>query len=320
MEKQYKVGIIGAGNIAARFDEPGSKDVLTHAHAYSLHPGFKICGFADVDEEKARVAASQWGGRVYQTVDELLSREQPEIISVCTPDETHAEVVKQLKGKNILGGILEKPLAVDFADARAITVSPLVKKGKFVVNYSRLFVPEFQKLRQDYRQVAYGRLVSVTGYYGKGLIHNGSHMISLFHWLFGNVKVVKKLSTVYDYTKTDPNVSAILQLPDKVMCFLCAVDSRLYTMFELDMFFEKARVRMVESGHKLEVYELERSKRYSGYTTMSPKEVITTSLGRSLAFAVENLYNWLEGKQPPLSTVGEAFAVQRICQDIILSK
>lgn len=320
MTKQYKVGIVGAGNIAALFDEPTSMDVLTHAHAYSLHPGFEICGFADVDLEKARVAAFRWGGRAYRTVDELLRRERPDIVSVCTPDETHANVVKQLEGKKILGGILEKPLAVDLAGARAIAASPVVKGGKFLVNYSRLFVPEFHKLKQDYRRGAYGRLVAATGYYGKGLFHNGSHMINLLHWLFGNMKVVKKLSIIDDFTKNDPSVSAVVQFQIGANCVLHAVDSRLYTIFELDLLFGKARVRMIGSGHKLEIYELEKSKRYTGYTVMSLRETITTSLGRSLSFAVENLYDWLLGNKPPLSTVDEALAVQNICQDIILSR
>ncbi|MBI2309905.1 Gfo/Idh/MocA family oxidoreductase [Candidatus Collierbacteria bacterium] len=320
MIRKYRVAIIGAGNIAARFDESESKAILTHAHAYSLHPGFKICGFVDLDEEKARFAALRWEGRAYSSIPKLVDKERPEIISVCTPDETHENVVKQLEGKNILGGILEKPLAVDLVGARAIATSPLVKKGKFLMNYSRLFVPEFQKLRRDYRKGVYGRLVSATGYYGKGLIHNGSHMISLLFWLFEGIKVIKKISLINDFTNDDPSVSAVLQFSAGAKGVLHAIDSRLHTIFELDLLFEKGRVRMVDSGHKLEVYELEKSKRYLGYTAMNPKEVITTSLGRSLSFAVENLYHWLEGSQPPLSTVQEAFNVQKICQDIILSK
>jgi len=320
MARRYKAAIIGAGNIAALFDDPQSKEVLTHAHAYSFHPGFELCGFVDVDEKKAKFAASRWGGRAYRTIDELLNQEQPEIISICTPDETHAKVVKQLEEKNILGGILEKPLAVGLVDASAIAASSLVKKGKFIVNYSRLFVPEFQTLRQHYRRGVYGRLIAATGYYGKGLIHNGSHMISLLSWLFGGIKVIKKLSSINDFVNSDPSVSAVLRFSTGTKAVLNAVDSRLYTMFELDLLFEKARVRMVESGHKLEVYGLEKNKRYTGHTVMSLQETITTSLGRSLSFAVENLYRCLGGEQLPFSTVDEALTVQKICQDIILSK
>lgn len=320
MVKKYKVAIIGSGNIATLFDSPHSKDVLTHAHAYSLHPGFELCGFTDPDFEKAITAAKRWGGRAYRSVEDLLMSERPEIVSVCSPDETHSKIVGQLEGKNILGGIIEKPLATNLNDARYITKSPLVKNGKFLVNYSRLFVPEFQKLKQDFCKGVYGRLVLVNGYYGKGLIHNGSHMVSLLNWLFGNIKIVNKLSSVKDFTENDPSISVVLEFPAGVTGVLYAIDSRLYTVFELDVLFEKARVRMVESGNKIEIYGFEKSKVYKGYTVMSLQEIVITSLGRSLSFTVENLYHWLEGSQLPLSTVQEALSVQKICQDIILSK
>lgn len=320
MVKKYKVAIIGSGNIATLFDSPHSKDVLTHAHAYSLHPGFELCGFTDPDFEKAITAAKKWGGRAYPTVEELLKSEQPEIVSICSPDETHFKVVGQLEGKDILGGIIEKPLAVGLNDARSIAKSPLVKEGKFLVNYSRLFVPEFQKLKQDYYRGDFGRLISVNGYYGKGLVHNGSHMVSLLKWLFGNIKIVKKLSSVKDFTENDQSTSVVLEFPAGVIGVLYAIDSRLYTIFELDLFFEKTRVRMTDSGHKLEVYKLEKSKKFLGYTMLSLKEVITTSLGRSLFFAVDNLYHWLGGTQLPVSSVDDALTVQKICGNVIQSK
>lgn len=320
MTKIYKAAIIGSGDIASSFDSPESKDVLTHAHAYSLHPGFALCGFVDPDFSKAIIAAKKWGGRAYQTVEYLLKSERPEIVSVCSPDETHSKVVGQLEGKDILGGIIEKPLAANLNDARYIAKSPLVKDGKFLVNYSRLFVPEFQKLKQDYLKGNYGRLISVSGYYGKGLIHNGSHMISLLNWLFGNIKIVKKLSSIKDFTENDQSISAVLEFPAGVTGVLYVIDSRLYTIFELDLLFERSRVRMIDSGHKLEVYKLDKSKKYFGYTMMNPKEVIATSLGRSLFFAVDNLYHWLGGNQSPIFSVDDALTVQKICEDVTQSK
>lgn len=320
MARRYKAAIIGAGNIAALFDVPQSTGVLTHAHAYWLHPGFELCGFVDTEKEKSEAATKRWGGRPYTSIANLVKLEQPEVVSVCTPDETHASMVRELEAKNILGGILEKPLAVDLTGARAIAASPMIKKGKFIVNYSRLFVPEFQELKRAYHDGMYGRLLSATGYYGKGLLHNGSHMISLLSWLFGKIRVLKKISIINDFSTADPSISTVLQLSGTIPCSIHAINSRSYSIFELDMLFSKTRIRMIESGNKIEIYKCETSKRYKGYSIMSLQETVTTSLGRSLSFAVENLYRWLEGSQPPLSTVQEAFSVQKICQGILLSK
>lgn len=47
-----RVVIIGAGNIAAGFDTPESKKILTHAHAVVVNPDFQLLGFYDIDEKK----------------------------------------------------------------------------------------------------------------------------------------------------------------------------------------------------------------------------------------------------------------------------
>ena len=39
-EKKYNVVIIGSGNIGAFYDEPGSEQILTHAHAFSVDTCF----------------------------------------------------------------------------------------------------------------------------------------------------------------------------------------------------------------------------------------------------------------------------------------
>lgn len=63
MGKSYNVLIIGAGNIGAFFDMPYSKNVLTHAHAFSKVEGFNLLGFVDVDNKKAIEAANIWNAK-----------------------------------------------------------------------------------------------------------------------------------------------------------------------------------------------------------------------------------------------------------------
>ena len=53
----YKALIVGAGKMGAFFDEPGSDNIFTHAHAYNNHPGFELSGFVDIDGKRARRAS-----------------------------------------------------------------------------------------------------------------------------------------------------------------------------------------------------------------------------------------------------------------------
>ena len=43
--------IIGAGNIASEYDEPGDFNFLSHANAYFKHSNYDLIGFVDVDIE-----------------------------------------------------------------------------------------------------------------------------------------------------------------------------------------------------------------------------------------------------------------------------
>ena len=59
--------------------------------------------------------AAKYGGRVYETVDELLADPSIDVVSVCVANTQHAEVtIKALNaGKHVL---CEKPMASNEAD------------------------------------------------------------------------------------------------------------------------------------------------------------------------------------------------------------
>ena len=40
----------------AFFDTRNDEDVLSHAHAYAVHPDFELVGFVDIDSRKAEEA------------------------------------------------------------------------------------------------------------------------------------------------------------------------------------------------------------------------------------------------------------------------
>ena len=63
--------IIGAGNIASEYDEPGDFNFI-HANAYFKHSNYDLIGFVDVDIEKAKIAAKKWKCEYFVSIDEVL--------------------------------------------------------------------------------------------------------------------------------------------------------------------------------------------------------------------------------------------------------
>ena len=101
------VGIIGTGNIAPAYIEGCAPfDVI------------KITACADILEARARAFAAQHGLIAY-SVDELLARDDIDIVVNLTIPAAHAEVSLQIieAGKH---AYVEKPLAVNRADGQAV--------------------------------------------------------------------------------------------------------------------------------------------------------------------------------------------------------
>ncbi|UUZ86179.1 Gfo/Idh/MocA family oxidoreductase [Paenibacillus sp. P26] len=114
---KIRFGIVGAGVIAPY-----------HARAIAAHPETELVAIADVVPEKARKLAEDYNiSSVYADYEEMLKREDIDIVSVCVPSGMHAEVAVAAAeaGKHIL---CEKPLEITpdqmsrmIAAARAIT-------------------------------------------------------------------------------------------------------------------------------------------------------------------------------------------------------
>ncbi|GAA3092387.1 putative dehydrogenase [Kribbella aluminosa] len=92
-----KVAIVGCGNISRR-----------HAEAYASTGRTELVGTADLDEEKARTLAERFGGRPYGSLTELLAAEQPDLVSIATPPESHGELAVEALAADI-SVLLEKP-------------------------------------------------------------------------------------------------------------------------------------------------------------------------------------------------------------------
>src|SRR5919204_845896 len=104
-----RVGVIGAGWIAEE-----------HVAILARLDGVELAAVCDVDEARARALAGE--AAVYADWRELLDRERPDAVFVCTPPLVHREVTVDALGRGI-HVYLEKPIARGLEDARAIVAA-----------------------------------------------------------------------------------------------------------------------------------------------------------------------------------------------------
>ena len=313
--KKFNVLIVGAGKIGAFYDNPHSNQILTHAHAFTKHKGYNFLGFVEVNKQKAKEAVLRWGGRSFVSLKQAFEENKIDIVCVATPDEHHYKALKKIASFPVKLVFAEKPLTKTLKEANSVV--SIYKKNKIsvVVNYSRRFVPEFNKIQENIENGIYGSFITGTGYYGKGLIHNGSHLIDLLRWFLGEVKNFNVINSAYDFYKDDPSVAAVLTFNKDKPFFLQYIDCKLFSIFEIDLFFKKRRILIKEAG-KIVEYRIKKHPIFKDYKTMVKVKEMNTMTLNSIYYAVDNIYEFLTKGVDLKCNLEESYKTLKSCTDI----
>jgi len=94
------VGIIGTGDMGT-----------LHAECYAREQGFKLVGYFNRTRSKAEALAKRLGGRVYDSVGDMLADDEIAAVNISTNQDVHAEevIAAARAGKHIF---CEKPLGL----------------------------------------------------------------------------------------------------------------------------------------------------------------------------------------------------------------
>jgi predicted dehydrogenase len=249
-----RAAIIGCGFIAGLYDVPKrDRAVRSHAKAYWLEPASRLVAVVDRNRDRAREFATRWQvPSVYDNVATMMDAEPAEIVSICTPDETHLDVLEECLASRSLKAIwCEKPLGTDLARAGGLVDACRQKGIVLAVNYQRRWDRLVGHLKQALQEGRLGDLQKVVVYYGKGVLHNGSHAIDLLLDWFGAPEKLQVIRKQFDFATADPTVDAWLVLGG-VPVYLVGIDSRHYSLFEMDLFGTRGRVTLANFGNWLE--------------------------------------------------------------------
>ena len=309
--------IVGAGNIGALFDQPSGDAILTHAHGFTEHPGFRLVGFVEPDEERRINAVSKWGGRGFRNLIEAFEHVSCDVVAVAAPDEYHHDVLKQLFHLPLRAIVAEKPLTRTTAEAQEVIGWSSSSGISVAVNYMRRFIPEFEELRDRIRDGFYGGYIAGNGYYGKGVLHNGSHLIDLARYFLGEIESFSVMDHVVDFDANDPSVSFSLQFRDQKKLYIQHIDCRLFTIFELDLLFEKGRARIRDSGFVIEEYRVEDSAAFKGYRNIIKVGEITTSLSKYAYHVLSNVYDHLTFGAPLKCSLDDGYRAVVLCGGVV---
>lgn len=169
-----------------------------HARGYAADPRARLVAVADVNRAAAAALAADLDiPGVYEDYRELLERERPELLSICTPPAQHLELVRAAVAAGVKAIHCEKPIALSWGDALEMDRITREAGVQLTFNLQRRFEPVHRFAREQLAAGAIGDVVSVEGYC-PNLPDWGTHIIDLIffylddapaEWVVGQVDV-----------------------------------------------------------------------------------------------------------------------------------
>ena len=141
-----RVGLIGYGYAGKTF----------HAPLICATPGMELVAVASRDA--ARVHADLPGLRVLPTPEALTTDDSIDVVVIATPNDTHAPLASAAlrAGRHV---VIDKPMALDLAEARALIALAEVSPGQLSVFHNRRWDSDYLAVKQAIAGGAIGEVM-----------------------------------------------------------------------------------------------------------------------------------------------------------------
>jgi UDP-N-acetylglucosamine 3-dehydrogenase len=132
-----------------------------HTRVYGELDSTELVAVCDVNRERAKAMADQYGVKAYTSSSRMLKNEAIEVVSVCTWSTKLAkEALKALNaGKHVL---VEKPMATNTKQAEKLLAVAEKNGLHLTVGFLMRFIPGLQHIREAVENKKLGELVCAT--------------------------------------------------------------------------------------------------------------------------------------------------------------
>ncbi|MBN1874815.1 MAG: Gfo/Idh/MocA family oxidoreductase [Anaerolineae bacterium] len=329
---KVKVGLVGAGIWGTM-----------HARAYTQHPLVDLAAVCDLDENRARQVAEQYGvAHVYTDVVAMIENENLQGISVATPDATHTPIVLEAvaKGLHIL---VEKPLATTVAECEQMISAAKAAGVLLMVDWHNRWNPPYHHAWQAIRAGELGDVryiyyrLSDTVYVPTKMLpwaaqstvmwFLGSHALDTTCWLMG-----KRPTRIYCQKRAGMLAGMGVDTPDLYVTLLDFEDGAL-AIIENTWILPQASPALID--HKCEILGTQgaiyidptHDRSFAKYTPQTIQGFpnapfadmfITPEIhGKQMGFAVESISHFVDciyHNRPPLATGHDGLLNTRLIQ------
>lgn len=203
---RYRVGMVGCGFFGAAL-----------ARELVAHPRFELVTVCDRDPARAKDAAAEFGATATDDHGTLVADRNIDLVVVATPNHAHTEpaLAALEHGKAVF---VEKPLAVELSDARAMLAKATESGSTLMVGHIMRMMPGVRRAADTVRAGDLGEVTAIetarsrwidtdgadptwwkldTSRTGGELTHE-IHELDLMCWFGGDVSAVASTATADD--------------------------------------------------------------------------------------------------------------------------
>lgn len=181
MTSTFRAAIIGCGNMARG-----------HARAYNADPRVELVACADISDEAASRFADEFGiPQRYADYHEMLTREQPDVVSICTHHPLHAPMTiatAQLAHPRAI--LCEKPIALDLKSADEMIATCRDTGTLLLVGHQRRYGRQYVAAHEALATGKIGDVLFVEafGHPRSSLLVDSTHTVDLVRFFLDDPK------------------------------------------------------------------------------------------------------------------------------------
>jgi len=269
---------IGSGNIVT-----GYQQNMENCHLKSIlnNPSYNVLGVIDPNDKNAGTFIKHSNSKRLNYDD--LKYLNIDIIAICSQTRHHKGIIHKIIKSDIKPKCIfcEKPFTETLEDA-INSFNSINKLGiGLIVGYQRSFLSNFKKISKEFHDNKYGDFLYADVKYSKGFLNNGSHAIDLLYSIFGKISLDGFGKRFIDYDSNDKSAELHFSYKGRSIS-LIPFDENSFSIFEIDLIFQKKRFRFIDNSFRLEQYSISNDPNYPGYRSLTPSEYTSTEMTNSI--------------------------------------
>jgi predicted dehydrogenase len=321
LDTRLRAAIVGLGQVGMLFDQEAERtshgEHWTHFSAYeALKSTYTLVAVVDPDIKKRQLAVARNPKlRAYGNVEDLLSSMKIDVVSVCTPDETHLNMLEKLTDK-CAAIFLEKPVCGENELNKAKELIEKCRNNRIAIriNYYKRFEPLVRKAKE----ILWGKnVMNVAVRYSGPFLAVGSHAVNLMLAFAPNVKLMHALC--HQNTEGGGYTAGFMgsggQAAQTIYC-----GNRNNLIFTCEINWDGGALHLERNLSKLRSYIFTKSTRYANYNELEFEyECEAEHSNQRFVGYLEELANEVRTGNRDYSSLESALETQSMMEQIIKS-